>query len=225
MKTTFRILLVIMIGCAFTMAIGCASTPKGPSGFLTNYSKLKEDPEGYLQSMYVKDGVSLAAYDKIIVDYMTFFFKEDADYKGIHMDDLSELAQHFHNAFVEALTGAYSFTSEPGPGTLRLRIAITDLVPGKPVSGTMTTIMPPGLIASHIKKAITGAHIGMGQVSGESELIDSQTGEILAQAIDTKTGKKYKITKSFTKWGQVKDIANDWARSFRRRLDKLSGRK
>jgi len=88
----------------------------------------------------------------------------------------------------------------------------------------MSSIMPPALIASHIKKATTGTHIGMGRLSGEAELLDSQTGEILAQAIDTEMGKKYKIGKSFTKWGQVKDITNDWAESFRKRLDKLSGR-
>jgi hypothetical protein len=75
----------------------------------------------------------------------------------------------------------------------------------------MSSIMPPALIASHIKKAATGSHNGMGQVSGEAELLASQTGEILAQAIDTGTGKKYKVGKSFTKWGQVKDISKGWA--------------
>jgi hypothetical protein len=226
MKTTFRILLAIIIGFAFTMATGCATKPKmHQTGFLKDYSQLKENPKGLVQWTYFKkDGVDFGAYDKVIVDYITFFFKEDAKYKGIHPEELIELAQYFNNAYVEALSGAYSFTDKPGPGVLRLRTAITDLVPGKPVSGTMSSIMPPALIASYIKKATTGSHIGMGQLSGEAELIDSQTGEILAQAIDTEMGKKYKLGKSFTKWGQVKGITKDWAESFRKSLDKLSGR-
>ncbi len=225
MKTTFRILLAIMIGFAFTMATGCATKPKmRQTGFLEDYSQLKEDPKGLAQWTYVKDGVDFGAYDKIIVDYITFFFLKDIEYKGIHPEELIEVSRYFHNAYVDALAGPYSFTNKPGPGVLRLRTAITDLVPSKPFSGTMSSIMPPALIASHIKKATTGTHIGMGRLSGEAELLDSQTGEILAQAIDTEMGKKYKIGKSFTKWGQVKDISKNWAESFRKRLDKLSGR-
>jgi hypothetical protein len=84
--------------------------------------------------------------------------------------------------------------------------------------------MPPALVASHLKKAATGVHIGMGQMSGEAELIDSKTGEVLAMALDTETGKKYKLAKNFTKWGQVKEISKEWVASFGKRLDKLSGR-
>ena len=47
MKTTFRILLAIMIGFAFTMATGCATKPKmHQTDFLKDYSQLKEVPEG-----------------------------------------------------------------------------------------------------------------------------------------------------------------------------------
>jgi hypothetical protein len=226
MKTTLKICLAIMIGFAVIMvSVGATSKKMSKSGFLTNYSLLKEDPEGLVQWKYFKEGANLGAYDKIIVDHATFFFKEDADYKGIHPDELTELAQNFHRAFLVTLARAYSFTATPGPGTMRLRLAITDLVPGKPTSGVMTTIIPFGLAASFIKKAITGSHIGMAQVSGEAELVDSQTGEILAAAIDNKVGQKHKISESFTTWGQVEAIFNDWAENFSKSLDKHSGRK
>jgi hypothetical protein len=227
MKTTVRIALILMIGFTLTMTTDVSSKkPKmHRSGFLTDYSLLKEDPEGLVQWKYFKDGVDFGAYDKIILDYATFFIKEDAEYKGIQPDELTELSMNLHNAFLGTLARAYSFTDKPGPGTMRLRLAITGLVPGKPVSGTMTTIVPFGLAASFIKKAVTGSHIGMGQVSGEAELVDSQTGEILAAAIDNKVGQKHKLSKTFTKWGQVQAIFNDWAENFSSRLDKHSGRK
>lgn len=225
MKTTVRTALILMIGFAVMMvSIGATSKKMSQSGFLTDYSLLKEDPEGLVQWKYFKDGANFGAYDKIILDHATFFFKEDADYKGIHPDELTELAQNLHKAFLGTLARAYSFTDKPGPGTMRLRLAITDLVPGKPGTGVMTTIVPFGLAASFIKKAVTGSHIGMAQVSGEAELVDSQTGEILAAAIDNKIGQKQKISKSFTTWGQVESIFNDWAENFSKRLDKHSGR-
>ena len=225
MKKSLRIALVLVIGLSLVTSVGWAAEEKMPqSGFLTDYSLLKKDPEDIVQWMYFKDGAKLGAYDKIIVDHATFFFKEDAEYKGIHPDELTELAQNLHKAFLKTLARAYSFTDKPGPGTMRLRLAITDLVPGKPTSGTLTTIVPFGLAASFIKKAVTGSHIGMGQISGEAELVDSQTGEILAAAIDKKVGQKHKLGKTFTKWGQVEAICNDWAENFSKRLDKHSGR-
>ena len=225
MKETARIALVLMVAFSVTMMNGCAPSAKmSQTGFLTDYSLLEEQSEGLVQWVYVKEGVDFAAYDKIIVDVITFFFKEDAEYKGIQAEELVELAQYFNNAYVEALQSAYTFTDKSGPRTMRVRTAITDLVPNKPVAGTLTTITPLGLVARHIKTTTTGTHIGMGQISGEAELIDSQTGEVLAMGIDTETGKKYELIKSFTKWGQVKGITREWAESFSRRLDKLSGR-
>jgi uncharacterized protein DUF3313 len=227
MKTKVRIMLVLVIGLTLTITTGIAGEKPEmhQTGFLTDYSLLKEDPEGLVQWKYFKDGANFGAYDKIIIDHVTFFFKEDADYKGIHPNELTELAQNLHKAFLETLARAYSFTDKPGPGTMRVRLAITDLVPGKPGAGVMTTVVPFGLAASFIKKAVTGSHIGMAQISGEAEMVDSQTGEILAAAIDNKIGQKHKLNKSFTKWGQVESIFNDWAENFSKRLDKHSGRK
>jgi hypothetical protein len=135
------------------------------SGFLTDYSCFQKDPEELVNWIYIKEGASLGDYDKMIVDHVTFFSKEDADFKGINAEEITELAKYCHTAFLEELTGAYSFVDKPGPGTVRLRMAITDLVPGKPISGTLSTIMPPSLVASHIKKAVTGSHIGMGELT------------------------------------------------------------
>ena len=226
MKTTLRTALILMIGFAvIIVSIGATSKKMPMSGFLTDYSLLKEDPEGLVQWKYFKEGANFGAYDKVILDHATFFFKEDADYKGIHSDELTELAQNLHKAFLVTLARAYTFTDQPGPGTMRIRLAITDLVPGKPGTGVMTTVVPFGLAASFIKKAVTGSHIGMAQISGEAELVDSQTGEILAAAIDNKMGQKQKLGKSFTKWGQIEVIFNGWAENFSKRLDKRSGRK
>ena len=71
------------------VSIGATSKKMPMSGFLTDYSLLKEDPEGLVQWKYFKDGANFGAYDKVIIDHATFFFKEDADYKGIHPDELT----------------------------------------------------------------------------------------------------------------------------------------
>jgi hypothetical protein len=224
MKITLRVSIVLIIGLAFTMTIGCATKPeREPSGFLTDYSKLSESTFEALTLGYEKDGVDWNAYDKIIVEKVVFFLDENAEYKGIDPEDFTEIARYFYDSMVEAFTGHYSFTDKPGPRTFRLRIAITDLVPSKPVSGTWSTIMPTALVMSHAKKATTGSHMGMGSVSFEIEAIDSQTNEVMAAAIDKNEGKKYKVGKTLAKWGQVEGIFDDFAVSTRKRIDKMRG--
>ena len=61
-------------------------------------------------------------------------------------------------------------------------------------------------------------------VSFEIEAIDSQTNEVLGSAINKIQGKKYKVGKTFTRWGQVEAIFDDFAKLTRKRFEKLGDR-
>ena len=208
------------------MNSGWAAEEKMPqTGFLQDYSLLQaEDPMKKVKWLYINEKANFSAYDKIMLDDVTFFLSEKAEYKGIEAEELVELSQAFHKAVIMNLSGVYKFTDKPGPGVMRVRMAVTELVPSSSVAGTVTTIIPIGLALSSVKKAATGSHIGMGEVTFEGEMIDSQSGEILGSVIDSQTGKKYKIAKSASKWGHAIDIFNEWGKTFRTRLEKLADR-
>lgn len=226
MTATLRILFILTVGFVLMMGTGWAKEEMEKSGFLSDYSLLsQDDPLKVADWLYVKKNVVFGAYDKIILKHVSFILSPDAEYKGIQADEMNDLAETFHRALVEALSDVYTFTDEAGPGVMTLRIALTDLVPNKPGRGTITSIVPVGIVLSSAKKITTGTHIGMGGVSFEAELIDSQTNEVLMAVINSETGKKYKIGKSTTTWGQVKEIFKASAKTFRKRLDSLSGRK
>jgi hypothetical protein len=129
---------------------------------------------------------------------------------------MDDLARTFHAEVVEALSDVYTITDEPGPGVMVIRYAITDLTTNKPVRGTLSSIMPVGIVISNVKKVTTGTHIGMGGTSFEAEIRDSLTNEVLIAVIDTETGKKYRIDKSVSKWGQTKEIFQEWAEGLRK---------
>jgi hypothetical protein len=226
MKTTLRIFFTVMIGFVLLMGSVWAKEEMRQSGFLTDYSKLKQDdPLKAGDWVYVNKNVNFGAYDKIILKHVAFFLKEDSEYKGIQADEMNELAKAFHEEVVEALSDVYTFTDKPGPGVMVIRYAVTDLVPNKPVRGTITSILPSGIVLSHLKKLGTGTHIGMGGASLEGEILDSLTNEVLIAVVDTETGKKYRIDKSVSEWGQTKEIFEDWAEGLRKRLDSVSNRK
>ncbi|MBW2220537.1 MAG: DUF3313 domain-containing protein [Deltaproteobacteria bacterium] len=226
MKTALRIFFIVMIGFCLMMGTGWAKGEMRKSGFLTDYSQLsQDDPLKSADWLYINKNVVFGAYDKIILKHVSFFLKPDAEYNGIQADEMNELADACHEAIFGALSDVYAFTDETGPGVMVLRIAITDLVPNKPGKGTVSSIMPVGIVVSGAKKLTTGTHIGMGGVSFEAELLDSQTNEVLMAVVDSKSGKKYKIRKSTSTWGHAKDIFKQCAKTLRKRLDKLSGRR
>ena len=226
MKRNMLTILALVIGCFLITGAAWAAEKEMPqAGFLQDYSLLKpKDPEKMVQWVYTKEDVDVSKYHKIMIDDVVFFISPDADYKGFEANELTELGAAFHRALLMNLAGAYEFTNTPGPEVLRIRIAVTNLVPSSTVSGTVTTIVPVGLAVSAVKKAATGSHIGMGSVSIEGEVLDSQTNEILGAVIDTKMGKKYKVRKGASKWGHAIDIFNAWSKNIRTRLDRRAGR-
>ena len=126
MKTAIRIILIVMIGCTLTMATGCASKVKH-SGFLQDYPKFEKGPSGGADQVYFKEGVDFKKYDKIMMDQVVFYFSKDSKHKGMSADTINKLSDAFHKAMVGALKDEYPFVSEPGPGVLRARFAITNV--------------------------------------------------------------------------------------------------
>jgi hypothetical protein len=114
---------------------------------------------------------------------------------------------------------------------MRIRAAITELVPGKPGLTVTTSVMPGGFGVKAIKKATTGSHAFTGQTAMEAEILDSMSGERIAAVVDDGKGdEKLKLqlsemTKGMTKWGDVKKTFEFWAERLRTWLDRMHGKK
>ena len=225
MKTTLRTALIMMVSLALMAGTGWAKKKMSKSGFLSDYSKLEEGKKGQAEFVYFKEGVNWKSYDKIMIDHLVFFMDKDAEYKGIQADELSEMADTWHKAFMEALKEDYEIVLEPGPGVLRIRAAITELSPTKPGINTVTTVLPVGLAVSIFKRGASGTHVGTGDVSTEAEMLDSSTNEVLAAAMDFQAGKKYRVDKAMSKWGHVKVAIEHWAKMLHKNLQGFSGKK
>jgi len=223
MNNALRMILVVMIGFVLSMNIGCAAKVKH-SGFLKDYPEFEPGPMGGVDSVYFKEGVDFASYDKVMMDHVVFYFSRDEKYRGIHSNELKKMADAFHKAMIDALKDGYPLVEEPGPGVLRIRCAITDVKASRPLLNTITSVTPIGLGISTIKRGVTGTHTFVGEASMEAEFLDSQTNERIAAAIDRKAAGKYKIVKGMTKWGHAKDAFGFWAKRLRKWLDEVHGK-
>ncbi len=221
MKSSSKIVYIVIICFALMVATGCATKQLKQSGFLKNYPEFKSGPKGGADFVYLKEGIDFSVYNKVMMNHVVLYFEDDSEYKGIHPQELADMSNAFHKAITDNLEGAYPLVAEPGPDVMRLRIALTDVVANKPGMGAISTVMHVGLVFSTIKKGITGTHTGVGRASIEVEILDSVTNERIGAAIDMRPGGKIE---GFSKWGAVEGAFEFWAKRLRTWLDETHGR-
>ena len=224
MKTLsiFTIVLTIIFASSIPNAAETEEMPR--SGFLSTYDGLKQSDEYMVEWLFFDEKANFNSYDKIILDYVQFFVKEDSDYKGLQANEMQELAEAFHQSFLKALSDKYQFVSEPGPGVMRIRLALTNVEPIKLGRNFLTAVVPVGMAINLVKVGATGESIGVGRTSMEAEIFDTQSKIRLVAAIDTDVGRKYTGYKGDTKWAHAEGTFEAWAKDLRKFLNKLSGR-
>ncbi len=221
--------LIACLNCGSALA---ADKPEY-SGFLADYSQLQSraDSNMLYNYIYEKPGTDFAQYSKFLIESVTVFPSKEANFKGINANDLTLLQKYFHDAVAKALTenNGYQVVEEPGPGTVRIRAAFTDLVPVNAAMNTATTIVPQMRIVSGIIGAATSSNLFVGQIGMELEFLDAQSNERIAAAVTKQAGKKYipltdrKFDPTST-WGQVEQEMDYLAKKLRTRVDQLHGK-
>ncbi len=211
---------------------GCESEPTKQirqvttSGFLGDYSMLREGGEGEAALVYFNPKADFAAYDKIILDPVTLWDADAAPEKFVTKKDRQYLANVFHAVLWQELKEDYKFVTEPGPGTMRVRAAITGVMPSAPTLDTISTYVPPVRLLFTLATLNADTAAFVGEASVEGEVRDAQSGELLAAGVDRRAGTKFlgKASGGVGKWKDVKQAFQAWAQQFKANLRKLRGR-
>src|ERR1017187_9616895 len=144
------------------------------SGFLGDlYSKLQPDPKNADLLTYWKTEDALKNSSKFILDPVIIYLLPEAQTRGIDPEQLAQLAQYFTKAINSELgSGHYQIVTEPGPGVLVLRVAITNVEPNGGKENTpqsrVGTLQDrpqpgPGVLVLEIKNPQGGAKGGKGK--------------------------------------------------------------
>ena len=228
MNRAVKAVLAVVLGLALVSSIiSCASTPKatGPT-FIGDYAKnLEPGPKGGAKERWLKPGVNFGKYNKIMLEHVVFFFDETSESKAIDTSELDEVARKCDLALVNALQGSYPIVTEPGPDVVRVRFAITDIKPSKPVVGVITTVTmvtPIGLGVNLLKRGATGSWSGSGATKSEMLAVDSMTNEVIAAAKDDQSAAFFD---RYTKMGSVEDAFKFWGEKLKQFMDETHGKK
>jgi len=217
--------LQVITGLCVLMLLGACATYQArnaeKSGFLGNYSQLKEGGEGKALLVYIDPKADFKSYKRILMDPVKLYASSEHSMSNVSSEERQALLNYVDAALREHLKD-YVLVREPGPDVMRLRVALTEAEDSYVVLDTVSTILPIGLAISSLKAAVTGAHSFVGSAGVEAELQDSQTGKRLFAAVDRREGGK--VTgkgDKFDEWHTVKNAIDYWADRLQVRLAEL----
>ncbi len=191
-----------------------------PAGFLSDYSKLRPGGAGEARLIYRADGVDLSPFDKVIVDRVVVWGTAIADDRP--REELQHLADLLYGSILSRLQTYYVVVNAPGPGVMRVRVALTEARPSSVGLDILSNIGPVTGLISGAKQMATGTHAFVGAASVEGEVLDAPTGKVLLAAVDRRVGEKT-LTGATNPWSDVEDAFRVWADRFIDRLQAEGG--
>jgi len=254
-RTRFSLTCVAMV--ATLLASGCATQGAGSAGitasdnkvakvanvgFLSEPGRLKSQPGNGGFLCWRQSDIRWKDYDKVMIERIQVYLAQDQPQTPIDPSDLKALLDYFHGALVKNLSPEVQLVDAPGPGVLRVKLALTSLVPTNTLAGMAGTAVPYGFVAEMGSGAATGRPVGstpyLGKTGLEAQFRDGATGAVLGECADTQIGLKYAAeldkgsvaaaeawmngyVSSFTSWTYAQDAFNKWSSAFARRLAEL----
>jgi hypothetical protein len=192
----------ILLGC-LTVCIGlyaCGGQSTSSNGFLSDYSKLQKNPRYEGSRIYFNPETPLKNYSRFIVNPVQVRLSSIGAHRGADPAKQQELSQYAHQQFVTALQkDGYEVVTSPGPGTLILRSALTEVAPSK------------------LKSRSFLMNISMGGASIEAEFVDALSGEIVIAVMESQRGKL--TAAGSNEYENAKNVIDRWAERLVRRLD------
>ena len=226
MQTTIKtkVLTTSLSACLLFGLVGCATTrqvrDQERSGFLGDYSMLRQGVGLEANYIYIDKSVNWAKYTKIWIKPIELWKSDDPQAPLGKLDKASQLllVEEFYAAMYEALTNNFQIVNHGGPDVLVIHAALTDGRPSRPVLDVVTSVYLPLKLVSYGKRLITGTDIGVGLAMVEAEFLDGESGRRVAAAMDARAGTKALRSKLRSTWNDVKLAFDWWAKRTDKRL-------
>jgi len=227
-KVTITTVFVIVMAAVFLVS-GCARTKqarsaKKHSGFLGDYSMLEKGKKGEALMVYKNPDADWPSYSKILLDPVDILSKAKEQASSTPQEDYQMLANNFYTLLYEELSEDYEMVKEPGPRTIRVQIALTDVEKSWAAVNTVTSVIPVGIVISAGKEFATGKPAFVGEVAIEAKALDARTGQVLVMGIDRRVGSN-SLRASVDNWDDANKILELWSKMMRFRFCKLRGDK
>ncbi|WP_069942467.1 DUF3313 domain-containing protein [Pseudomonas putida] len=206
--------LVATVCLASLLLHGCASKyvePDQYSGFLKDYSKLKEDksPSGAAVMRWIKPGIDVSHFSSVYVEPSQYYPKPQPTEK-IPQQTLTGITQYYDQALKAQFSKALPLATSPGPGVLVVRPAITG-VSAKTKGLRPYEVIPIALVAAGISTA-TGIRDQDTSVATEAAFIDGRSNEVVAEVVRKGAGTDLENSSQVMQAKDARLVLDGWAR-------------
>jgi hypothetical protein len=190
--------------------------------FLNDYSMLQESGGSDPYLWYRNPDADFKNYDKVLLEAPTIWRPEESPLGEINDEDAKLLCKYLYLNVKKQLNEKYELAREPGPGVIRLQLAITEGSDWTEETDMMAMTVPVGIpiAASRQLRDETVAFVNAASLEGK--FTDSETGELLFAAVDRWVDAK-SVDGYYSSWSDVKEAYWYWAQQIRTKIDEMRG--
>jgi hypothetical protein len=210
----------ISIALTFLFLAGCASSHPPNLVFLDSGIELQSMPGSRSMRVWSSRPGVLGDYHAFLFEPVVVLLGKAQPRKEASAEELKNLSVHARAAFIAELTrGGYSVVDVPGDGVLRVRAALTELVPVDPSLNLAVKVVGVAIPGGMFLPTVDIGHAAI-----EVDMRDSMTNARVAAFADRKAGRLYlNGLRPYRRWGDVESAFASWASEFRIRLDEIRG--
>lgn len=191
------------------------------SGFLGNYSDLKEDEKYVGTVSWIAPDADFKKYDSFIVTPVQINHGlEEKDKTPERLALFKKISEYLTEGYKQAIekNSAFKRAETAGPKTLKLETSIS-AVAVQHDDLKFYQFIPVALVVTAVKRA-TVDH-GSVRILGEARITDSQTNKVLLRGMSLRKGQEIKSEKDQLTFEEVKPALDSWLKDAERRLQEL----
>jgi hypothetical protein len=217
-----------MAGCSTTVesqpAAAKAIQSGGPlppdiTGFLgPDASRLAPGPSGGAALVYVNHDVQWSSYTKILLEPVQFWAAADSK---VSASDQQVLTTYFYNSLKTNLSQNFTLVDQPGPGVVKLEVALMDATTAVPGLRTISVVVPQARVLNMAQSLATDSYAFVGSAEAEMKATDSVSGELLAEAVDKRAGGMGIKSAASFRWGDAQNAMDYWSQLIAQRFKAL----
>jgi Protein of unknown function (DUF3313) len=193
------------------------------AGFLPNASLLQPGGAGRIALVYRNPTANFGQYNKVLLDPVAIWTAPDSPLNDVPQSQRQAAANRFHADLYNALSKRCQMVTAPSPGTLRLRIALTDATTPNATVNTVATYTP--YVSTGYGLASLAFNNGVGYFAGtataEGYATDATTGTLLWEGVDKRGGTTAMAENTLNTWLDVDHSFDAWSQQLASRLQEL----
>ncbi len=193
------------------------------NGFLPSPRLLRPGASGQAALVYINPAANFSSYSKVMVDPPVVWTSRDSQLNKVPQDQRRAVANTFYWNLYNALKDRCQLVRSPSPGTIRLRIALTDATTPNAAVNTVATFAPYASTAYSAASLAFNKGVGYfsGTASVEGYAVDAVKGTLLWEAVDKRGGTTALAANTLDNWRDVHHAFEAWSGQVAARFHQL----